>query len=406
MFWGLIMEPQKRYSQVVKKAFHISMASLDISNSDDQPAQVLCGYEGKNYLLCTLQKPEKLQCNLDLYFEEGRSVSFASNGKSLIHLTGYLTKDGFEGDSDEEEAQEFEVQAKKKSRGRDGPGKEPSSKKLKLDYLLEDCDEEDSDDSDFNIEEVMEEQVSGEGSDEDEEIGDILDEGLEEEDESMGEDEDEEEEGEEEDSDDDDDDEEDLEDAADEEVKVEEEKVVQNGLSKKSKKKNKKEEEQSTPTIKNKQSKEKPHQLTPGPKTKKSNAEDKKGNEKEEKKTKENQSSVPKRKTLSHGIIIEDLRPGQGNTATNGKFIHVYYEGRLQSNNKLFDKTLNGPGFGFRLGKGEVIKAWDIGVNGMKVGGKRRIICPPQVAYGSKGSPPVIPPNATLVFEVELKKIK
>lgn len=63
------MEPQKRYSQVIKKAFHISMASLDLSNSDDQPAQILCGYEGKNYLLCTLQKPDKLQCNLDLYFE-------------------------------------------------------------------------------------------------------------------------------------------------------------------------------------------------------------------------------------------------------------------------------------------------------------------------------------------------
>lgn len=57
----------------------------------------------------------------------------------------------------------------------------------------------------------------------------------------------------------------------------------------------------------------------------------------------------------------------------------VYYEGRLKKNNKVFDKTKNGAGFGFRLGRGEVIKGWDIGVAGMKPGGKRRIICPPQV---------------------------
>lgn len=83
----------------------------------------------------------------------------------------------------------------------------------------------------------------------------------------------------------------------------------------------------------------------------------------------------------------------------------MYYEGRLKQNNKLFDSTNKGPGFSFRLGSGEVIKAWDVGVAGMKIGGKRRIICPPAMAYGQKGSPPAIPPNSTLVFEVELRKI-
>ncbi|XP_045468884.1 46 kDa FK506-binding nuclear protein-like [Harmonia axyridis] len=398
MFWGLIMEPQKRYSQVIKKAFHISMACLDVSNSDDQPAQILCGYEGKNYLLCTLQKPDKLQCNLDLYFEEGHTVSFASNGKSHIHLTGYLTKDEeeIEDASDEEDAQEFEVQAKKHLRSKDNSVKEPVKKKIKLEEAID--EEEDSDDSDFNIEKYFEEAEAEES--EDEEVEDMLsDEEGDLEDESMGEEED----GEEEDVD-----QEETEDEDDDAEKVEEikEQVVQNGLSKKSKK-NKKEEQQTTPTKKNKQNKEKQHELTPGPKKQdKANSVDQKSKSKEEKKSKESSLSVPKKRTLANGIIVEDLKVGQGDSAGAGKFIHVYYEGRLKNNNKLFDKTLSGPGFGFRLGKGEVIKGWDIGVAGMKVGGKRRIICPPQAGYGAKGSPPVIPPNSTLVFDVELRKIK
>ncbi|CAK9800084.1 46 kDa FK506-binding nuclear protein [Anthophora plagiata] len=74
-------------------------------------------------------------------------------------------------------------------------------------------------------------------------------------------------------------------------------------------------------------------------------------------------------------------------------------------NGKKFDSTTQGTGFKFRLGKGEVIKGWDIGIVGMKVGGKRRITIPPAMAYGAKGSPPVIPGNSTLVFEVELKNV-
>lgn len=83
----------------------------------------------------------------------------------------------------------------------------------------------------------------------------------------------------------------------------------------------------------------------------------------------------------------------------------MYYEGRFKSTNKVFDKTTTGKGFEFQLGRSEVIKGWDIGVQGMKTGGKRRITCPPNVAYGSKGSPPAIPPNSTLVFDVELRGV-
>lgn len=116
------------------------------------------------------------------------------------------------------------------------------------------------------------------------------------------------------------------------------------------------------------------------------------------------QKKSPK-KTVQGGVVIEDLKVGSGPEAKSGKKIAVYYEGKLKSNNKTFDSTKQGAGFKFNLGRGDVIRAWDVGVAGMKVGGKRRIECPPSMAYGAKGSPPVIPGNATLVFDVELKNV-
>lgn len=120
---------------------------------------------------------------------------------------------------------------------------------------------------------------------------------------------------------------------------------------------------------------------------------------------KPNQQQKVAAKTLVGGVAVEDLRPGKGPEAKPGKKVQVYYEGRLKSNNKVFDSTKAGQGFAFVLGRGEVIRGWDVGVAGMKVGGKRRITCPPNAAYGAKGSPPVIPPNSTLVFDVELRGV-
>lgn len=99
------------------------------------------------------------------------------------------------------------------------------------------------------------------------------------------------------------------------------------------------------------------------------------------------------------------MRVGTGPEAKNGRKVSVYYEGRLKSNNKVFDSTKSGHGFQFRLGAGDVIRGWDVGVVGMKVGSKRRITCPPGVAYGAKGMPPQIPGNSTLVFDVELRGV-
>lgn len=129
---------------------------------------------------------------------------------------------------------------------------------------------------------------------------------------------------------------------------------------------------------------------------------DAKAQQKQKEKPASNDGKIQK---LQGGLQIQDLKVGSGAEAKVGKKIQVYYEGRLKSNNKVFDATKNGPGFKMTLGRGEVIKGWDLGLSGMKVGGKRRLVCPPQLAYGNKGNPPVIPQNATLVFDIELKNV-
>lgn len=107
-------------------------------------------------------------------------------------------------------------------------------------------------------------------------------------------------------------------------------------------------------------------------------------------------------KMTDSGLKYEDEVAGAGDTAAGGHTVSVHYTGWLESGEK-FDssKDRNSP-FSFQLGKGQVIRGWDEGVAGMKVGGKRRLTIPPQLGYGARGAGGVIPPNATLVFEVEL----
>ena len=101
-------------------------------------------------------------------------------------------------------------------------------------------------------------------------------------------------------------------------------------------------------------------------------------------------------------LKVEDLVVGNGDEAVTGKKVSVHYTGTL-TNGAKFDSSLDrGRPFDFPLGGGRVIKGWDQGVAGMKVGGKRRLTIPPELAYGERGFPPVIPPNSTLVFEIEL----
>ena len=111
--------------------------------------------------------------------------------------------------------------------------------------------------------------------------------------------------------------------------------------------------------------------------------------------------------TTPSGLAYEELSVGDGETAAAGDFVSVHYTGWLQnpdgSAGEKFDSSVdrNEP-FEFPLGAGHVIRGWDEGVQGMKVGGKRRLVIPSDLGYGARGAGGVIPPNATLIFDVEL----
>jgi len=109
------------------------------------------------------------------------------------------------------------------------------------------------------------------------------------------------------------------------------------------------------------------------------------------------------------GFQINDIIVGEGDEAVKGSLVDVHYTGWLYENGQKgakFDSSVDrDEPFQFPLGAGRVIKGWDEGVAGMKVGGKRELIIPPGMAYGERGAGNVIPPNATLLFEVELLKV-
>jgi len=105
-------------------------------------------------------------------------------------------------------------------------------------------------------------------------------------------------------------------------------------------------------------------------------------------------------------LQVEDVVVGSGDEAVKGKVVSVHYTGWLTDGKKFDSSKDRGQPFQFPLVRGQVIQGWDQGVQGMKVGGKRKLTIPPELGYGAQGAGGVIPPNATLVFEVELLGVR
>jgi peptidylprolyl isomerase len=104
----------------------------------------------------------------------------------------------------------------------------------------------------------------------------------------------------------------------------------------------------------------------------------------------------------SSGLAYVDLKAGAGAAPTAGKQVKVHYTGWLENGTKFDSSVDRGEPFVFTIGVGQVVPGWDEGVMSMKTGGKRKLVIPPQLGYGSSGAGGVIPPDATLIFEVEL----
>ena len=114
----------------------------------------------------------------------------------------------------------------------------------------------------------------------------------------------------------------------------------------------------------------------------------------------------PQEITTPSGLKYTDQQEGTGEEAKAGKTVSVHYTGWLENGTKFDSSHDRKQPFSFPLGAGHVIRGWDEGVQGMKIGGKRRLTIPSDLGYGSRGAGGVIPPNATLIFEVELLGLK
>jgi FKBP-type peptidyl-prolyl cis-trans isomerase len=114
----------------------------------------------------------------------------------------------------------------------------------------------------------------------------------------------------------------------------------------------------------------------------------------------------PQEVTAPSGLKYVDLQEGTGAEAKAGQTVSVHYTGWLENGTKFDSSHDRKQPFGFSLGAGQVIRGWDEGVQGMKIGGKRKLTIPAGLGYGARGAGGVIPPNATLIFEVELLGVK
>ncbi|KAJ2499463.1 peptidylprolyl isomerase fpr3 [Coemansia sp. RSA 1972] len=372
-FWGLKIVPGKTYSQTVDASFRLSNAALGATVEDDSRTSVVLTVDDKSFVLCSLTPGALEQQTLDIGLTEGEEITFETQGNNEVHLTGNFIADDMDSDSDydsdEEDGDEMDLS-----------DLSPEELKELIDEglidpetLLEDMED---DDADYDSDDAEADMRIREITDEDEE--EMIDELVE------------------------------------EPVPVTEVKIKRQ--AKKAELKRKAEEEEAAKTKKSKAKKEEPKKVKEEVKkvkeeVKKVKEEVKKVKEEvkeEPKKTKEEAKKEAKKAKsieLQGGVVAEVKKEGAGAGVKKGARVGMYYIGKLTTG-KVFDQNTKGKPFWFRLGGGEVIKGWDIGIVGMKKGGERRLTIPAAMAYGKRGAPPDIPPNATLVFDIRLVEYK
>jgi len=336
VFWGLTVNPNKRYETEVDEPFRITKACLKPSTATEGRTSSLVfeDSEKTEFIIANLSL-SNFNETLDLAFNRGEKICLKVNGSATVHLTGHLLEpdndvedsESDESDSDESEEEVLEEKVLKRKLVEE-TGSAKKRKKLQ-DEIVESKN-------------VLKTQAPNIASKKD-----------------------------------------------DKNIKLDISKTkpvpqvngkLDNGNNKK-------------PVVK---------ENTKAKSNKTTESQIKGGKENVSMKSKE---SSNKNRT-STGLIIKDVVIGKGQEAKKGNGVGMYYKGRLESNDKLFDACVTGKPFKFKLGAKQVIAGWDQGIAGMKVGGKRRFIVPPHLAYGSSGAPPAIPSNATLVFDVECKFVK
>jgi len=458
IFWGIILKPEKRYESVVEEDFRVTKACVDTTTLESgKVATVILEKGNEEFILCNLTGPSNYDSNMDLAFVAGEKICFKTEGSATVHLTGSLMPDedmqpddsmmmgdvdssmfdttaGSEDEEGEEEEEESDSddEAPKLVAATNGKRKLPeaqngapspkqSAKKAK------------KEEAEGKTEEVKQAEAMKKVLSKDKKKGEEVE--SEDGDETMDADMDDLEE--EENSDDEDgEEEEESDDGEEEEEETPTPKKKKEETPKKDKKKTPKKPEANgdakngaqadTPAKKADKKVDTPAKpvkeeqaLTPkGAKieeTPKSKKKDKKNKNKAEgtpaaaakpdKPASPTKTPKPLKMTLKGGIVAEDIRVGNGPEAKAGKHVGMYYKGTLTKSGKQFDACQAGKPFKFKLGKGEVIKGWDVGVEGMKVGGKRKLTIPPHMAYGKDGAGGDIPPNASLTFEVECKTV-
>jgi len=441
-FFGLIVKPNKRYDTKVQKGFRLTKACIEPSTlGGDKITSLYLEYDSDEFIISNLYKGQ-LSENLDILFNVGEQISFKVDGPGTIHLTGNTIDQedppfpgmGDFDDEDDEDSEDVDMESPDtKSVKRKIKELQKGNKKIKMDSSNGKADDEDSsseddsDDDDTGAETTTLSDLDSTTNFAEEEDSDESDddEGEEEEDDSEGEDSDEE---------NDSDDSEEVKESPKKKAKVngdvspskkaklEAKSPKQKGAETPKADKNKKEAGTPKPNKTPKAEVKTPKQEAKSPKSEKTPKQEVKTPKSEktpkgEKTPKQDapktpkgdapktpkEAKTPKSVKKISGMLVEDVKEGTGAEVKNGRPIGMYYAGRLQTNNKQFDSCTQGKPFKFRLGAGEVIKGWDVGIAGMKVGGKRKLTIPPHMAYGKSGAPPDIPPNSTLVFDIECK---